>query len=55
VFDHEKLDVYRLAIEFVVWVDAGLDETPSKTRINVLGARRWKETDRETPESAEHE
>ena len=26
MFDHEKLDAYRLAIEFVAWVHAFLDE-----------------------------
>ena len=36
MFDHEKLDVYRLAIEFVAWVDTMLDEPTSKSRISAL-------------------
>ena len=36
MFDHEKLDVYRLAIEFVAWVDTMLDEATSKSRISAL-------------------
>ena len=36
MFDHEKLDAYRLAIEFVAWVDTVLDETASKTRLSAL-------------------
>ena len=27
-FDHERLDVYRVAVEFVVWVDELLDRLP---------------------------
>jgi four helix bundle protein len=29
-FDHEKLDVYRLSIEFVSWVGEAFDEGPLK-------------------------
>jgi four helix bundle protein len=30
--DHEKLDAYRLAIEFVAWVNAFLEELPPRAR-----------------------
>lgn len=30
VFDHERLDVYRLSVEFVAWVGDILDEGPLK-------------------------
>ena len=36
MFDHEKLDAYRIAIEFVAWVDVVLDETASKARLSAL-------------------
>jgi four helix bundle protein len=32
MFDHEKLDAYRVSIEFVAWVSSVLDEMPSKGR-----------------------
>ena len=32
MFDHEKLDAYRLAIDFVAWVDALIDELPRQGR-----------------------
>ena len=32
MFDHEKLDAYRLSIEFVAWVSAFLDELTSTGR-----------------------
>ena len=32
MFDHEKLDAYRLAIEFVAWVDSLIDELPRQGR-----------------------
>ena len=32
MFDHEKLDAYRLSIEFVGWVDAFLDKLPGLGR-----------------------
>ena len=31
-FDHERLDVYRVAIEFVVWADELLDRLPTGKR-----------------------
>ena len=31
-FDHERLDVYRVAIEFVVWADELLDRIPNGKR-----------------------
>jgi four helix bundle protein len=31
-FDHERLDVYRVAIEFVVWADDLLDGLPTGKR-----------------------
>src|SRR5262245_13536746 len=32
MFDHEKLDAYRLSIEFVAWVSAFLDELARAAR-----------------------
>ena len=36
MFDHEKLDAYRLAIDFIAWLGPILDETPRARRPNVL-------------------
>ena len=36
MFDHEKLDAYRLAIDFVAWIGSILDEMPRTRRPNVL-------------------
>ena len=36
MFDHERLDAYRLAIVFVAWVGAILDEKPRRGRPSVL-------------------
>jgi four helix bundle protein len=35
-FDHERLDVYKAAIEFVCWVGALLDGTLMECRLNVV-------------------
>ncbi|MCC5846070.1 MAG: four helix bundle protein [Verrucomicrobia bacterium] len=32
-FDHEKLDVYRMAIDFVTWVDELMDELPKNLAV----------------------
>ena len=36
MFDHEKLDAYRLSIEFIAWAGTILDETPRRGRPSVL-------------------
>jgi four helix bundle protein len=36
MFDHEKLDAYRLSITFVSWCGAILDEKPGRGRPSVL-------------------
>ena len=36
MFDHEKLDAYRLAIVFVTWAGTILDEKPRRGRPSVL-------------------
>jgi four helix bundle protein len=36
MFDHEKLDAYRLSIAFVAWAGAILDEKPRRGRPSVL-------------------
>src|SRR5881392_4048919 len=36
MFDHEKLDAYRLSIAFIAWVGAILDEKPRRGRPSVL-------------------
>jgi four helix bundle protein len=36
MFDHEKLDAYRLSIEFVAWVTAFLDDVPPKGRPSAI-------------------
>src|SRR5687768_5329254 len=36
MFDHERLDAYRLAIVFVAWVGTILDEKPRRGRPSVL-------------------
>jgi four helix bundle protein len=36
MFDHEKLDAYRLSIEFIAWASAILDEKPRRGRPSVL-------------------
>ena len=33
-FDHEKLDVYRESIRFVVWVDELLESIPEKLAVH---------------------
>jgi four helix bundle protein len=35
IFDHEKLDVYRLALEFVAWVARLLDESKGATKARI--------------------
>jgi four helix bundle protein len=36
MFDHEKLDAYRVAIDFIAWLGSILDEMPRARRPNVL-------------------
>ena len=36
-FDHERLDVYRVAIEFVAWTDELLDRLPAGRRGSAVG------------------
>ena len=36
MFDHEKLDAYRLSIDFVAWTSSILDDTPRARRPNVI-------------------
>ena len=36
MFDHEKLDAYRLSIEFVAWLGPILDEVPRGRRPSVI-------------------
>ncbi|MDB4953397.1 MAG: ribosomal protein [Myxococcales bacterium] len=35
-FDHEKLDVYRLSIEFLAWVGTLIDDRLKGTRLSVI-------------------
>ena len=37
MFDHEKLDVYRVAIEFVCWAGDLLDGPLTKCRLSAVG------------------
>ena len=36
MFDHEKLDMYRVSIEFLGWVGPVIDEVPRGRRLSVL-------------------
>jgi four helix bundle protein len=36
MFDHEKLDAYRVAIDFIAWLGSILDEKPRARRPSVL-------------------
>jgi len=36
MFDHEKLDAYRVSIAFIAWAGAILDEKPRRGRPSVL-------------------
>src|SRR5215510_16470830 len=36
MFDHEKLDAYRLSVQFIAWVSVFVDELPHRGRPSAL-------------------